>query len=103
METIIIITTIVFIVIFALLFAMICSNKYDNKDRSGIIILYTIVIVFAIILLSATISIIEGDNKQPKAIDVYRGMTELEITKTYLNDTIIQKCDSVVVFKPEFK
>lgn len=35
---------------------------------------------------------------EPKAIDVYRGKTELKVTTTYENDSIIKR-DSLVIFK----
>lgn len=51
-----------------------------------------------LVMLLTTLSYIYIDSKHPSALDVYRGKTELEITKTFVNDSI-NKCDTIVVFK----
>lgn len=38
------------------------------------------------------------DKDEPRAIDVYRGRTELEVTSKYKNEELVDK-DTIVVFK----
>lgn len=67
-------------------------NNINGKRKAIIISILT-----AIIIILTIISVkINPDNVKP--IDVYRGKTELKITKTY-RDSIIIGIDSVVVYK----
>ena len=67
-------------------------NNINGKRKAIIISILT-----AIIIILTLISVkINPDNVKP--IDVYRGKTELKITKTY-RDSIIIGIDSVVVYK----
>lgn len=70
-----------------LIIGMYDSVKYDNSSMTVII---PLLCIFALIILIATLSLKE----KPKAIDVYRGKTTLEIT--YKDGVAI---DSTVVFK----
>lgn len=88
---------IICLIVWFTLYCLICSTKCDNKDRGGFLVLYNIFFILTFSLLSAIIG--NKMTKQPSALDVYRGKTELKITKTIMNDSIIEKCDTIVVFK----
>ena len=64
-----------------------------NIKRRVIVISISIAIIIILTIVSVKIN---PDNIKP--IDVYRGKTELKITKTY-RDSIIIDIDSVVVYK----
>lgn len=82
---IILITTILSLVM--LIIGIYDSIKYDN---SSINVISFFLCIFILIILIATLSLKE----KPKAIDVYRGKTTLEIT--YKDGIAV---DSTVVFK----
>lgn len=84
----------IFIILFTTLLSLVMliigiydSIKYDN---SSINVIAFFLCIFALIILIATLSLKE----KPKAIDVYRGKTTLEIT--YKDGIAV---DSTVVFK----
>lgn len=91
------ILTILSVIAFAILFFTICSEQYDNKDRSGLLFLYTIVTILCLIFSAALMS--NNEDKQPTALDVYRGKTELKVKQTIINDSIVEQTDSIVIFK----
>lgn len=88
---------IISLVIWIILCWQICSEKYNNKDRCGILFVYNIFFILTNIFLTSIIS--KHTIKKPTALDVYRDKTELQITKTMINDSIVEKCDTIVVFK----
>ena len=55
-------------------------------------------VMMAILLLPGVMALVFEKNPTPKAIDVYRGKTDIEIQYTVRhNDTI--SCDTTVIFK----
>lgn len=52
-----------------------------------------------VVLFSAILWNLQQNPSTPKALDVYRGSTELKVKKTYRSDTILIGCDSTVIFK----
>lgn len=86
MEIIIILITTIFSLVM-LIIGIYDSIKYDN---SSINVISFFLCIFILIILIATLSLKE----KPKAIDVYRGKTTLEIT--YKDGIAV---DSTVVFK----
>ena len=94
MIVLIIFTIIVLIIAEGVLFFKI-SEKCS--DGGGSLFLYTIItIILGAFLAGLMECCLEP---QPTALDVYRGNTELQIKKTFVNDTIVEKCDTIVVFK----
>lgn len=84
----------IFIILFTTLFllSMLIISIYDSikYDNSSINVITFFLCIFTLIILIATLSLKE----KPKAIDVYRGKTTLEIT--YKDGIAV---DSTVVFK----
>lgn len=66
----------------------------DKLIRYCLIMLYSI---FVILFVGLVINY--SQREVPTALDVYREKTDLQINKTFKNDSILIKCDSVVVFK----
>lgn len=94
----IIILFILCVIVDATLFWKICSEKYNNIDRASTLFLQNVIVMLTFIFLSAIIGNYTN-TKIPTALDVYRGKTELQITKTMINDSIVEKCDTIVLFK----
>ena len=86
MEIIIILITTIFLLVM-LIISIYYLIEYDDSYISSFVFVSAI---FVLIILIATLSLME----KPKAIDVYRGKTTLEIT--YKNGIAV---DSTVVFK----
>lgn len=92
------IATIIIVIIVLIIAEGVLFFKISGKcnDSGGTLFLYTInTIILGAFLAGLMECCVEP---QPTALDVYRGNTELQIKKTYINDTI-EKCDTIVVFK----
>ncbi len=92
-------TLIVCIIIICIILIIFCGYRIlyreeDNREDKAISLVN--IIVLTIIFTTSFLYLL--DYQKPTAIDVYRGKTELNVTKTFTNDSII-KCDSSVVFK----
>lgn len=91
-----IILIIIILTVLAVLFYAIIAID-DSSIRGMFLILYSILFC----LLTGIIFDYGNENSIncPTALDVYRGKTDLQINKTVKNDSILIKCDSVVVYK----
>lgn len=78
------------VLIIAGIIAIIIAHIIENKDRIFIGCLSGIFLEAGILLLCI--------EDRPRAIDVYRGRTELKITGEY-KDSIFIPTDTIVVFK----
>lgn len=95
-----------FIIVAGLLFPVITilnavRKKYDkDADVKAFYILAMadrVVFILAMVALMGTLNFF---TKEPEAIDVYRGKTELYIEQTMIGNKVI-KSDTTVVFKQE--
>ena len=86
----IVITVILLIVGFIAIFMI--ANKSTSRLRS-FAILWALFLSIGGVVLNDLLNY-----KYPQAIDVYRNNTELVVTTTVKNDTIIE-CDTTVIFK----
>lgn len=89
------------IIIICIILIIFCGYRIlyreeDNREDKTISLLN--IILLTIIFTISFLDLLAINYPKPTAIDVYRGKTELNVTKTFTNDSII-KCDSSVVFK----
>lgn len=83
---------IILLIIIIILIIIACTVK--SKDAA---LFFIVIIVFLSICFGAAITDY-GNINNPKAIDVYRGNTTLEITEIVKDSIVISK-DTVVIFK----
>lgn len=70
----------------------------DNNNYDGVVVRALFGFFASIVLIFAGIAAINfGVNPKPSALDVYRGKTELQITKKVVNNTEVS-ADSIVVY-----
>ena len=95
----------IIILIGSFILALLCAGKIVSNnneiDKGSWLFGYTIFFTLFFTALGVIVSESCKPIHEPTAIDVYRGLTELQIEKTYKSDSILTKCDSIVVFKNE--
>lgn len=84
------------IIIICIILIIFCGYRILYREDKTISLLN--IILLTIIFTISFLYLLSINYPEPTAIDVYRGKTELNVTKTFTNDSII-KCDSSVVFK----
>ena len=87
-----------FFILIILVFSLFIFGLEQIDDKKNYVVGTIIIIVSIVLFLYAAAYKPQNKKNSPKAIDVYRGKTELEIT---YRDTIA--IDSTVVWKKEYE
>ena len=88
-------------IIFIICFLIIFIKAYINSNfepRESVVVSFMCGLIIAIIITFMLYIEIEKEYKQPSAIDVYRGNTDLDITYTIKNNDTIS-VDTLIIFK----
>lgn len=83
-------------IIICIILIIFCGYRILYREDKSVSLLN--IVFLTIIFTISFLHLLAINYPKPTAIDVYRGKTELNVTKTFANDSII-KCDSSVVFK----
>lgn len=87
-----------FFIVMILAFALFIFGMEQIDDKKNYVVGTIVLIISVALFLFAVVYKPQNNSNSPKAIDVYRGKTELEIT---YRDTIA--IDSTVVWKKEYE